>query len=322
MGRSKSKWTSVLLGLLLLTGCVKGVPLETHTPDSTTTPGPAQNVSLTRTITPTLANIPETKTVTWSELISPDGKRTAVVFVTTFTQPEAEEIELTVISRDGKHRQIVESIHFDRLVYLMDLPQRGHIYLKIVQWSVDGKSLYFSKAYPYGTPCSMSWLGQGGADLRKFDLDTGETTVLLDRLAIEMLFSPDKQTLLYTPGFNSQVVLYNVLTHEKTSLPLPDLADVNPGFELEKNTSGLLWSPDGRFAVYAVLKGICDAPIALSSVIMLIDTSNLSQEIILNEKDGFLPIKWENPNGILLQDNEDSYWWLNPTTKEITPAQP
>lgn len=297
----------------------------------TSAPTPIPTAEFTKTIEPTLTptiiptetvspiNTPEVKTNVMEKSTSPDSAWTAIVSDTTFTEPQGEEVKLTIISSDGKRRLDVDSVHFDHYVDLMDLPQKDHIYLRVFQWSNNSKNLYFSKAYPYGTPCSLSWLGTGGADLRQFDLMTGKTKILSNELAIEMELSPNEQQLIYTNQINGNIFLRDLITGYKNVFQVPE--SQHDSF-FETSTTGLHWSPDGKYVVYAMLVGVCDSPIALYSDVLLIDIQKMTQTVLINDaKGGWLPIEWRSQDKIKLQDNDDNFWSLNPVTKEITPVQ-
>lgn len=91
---------------------------------------------------------------------------------------------------------------------------------------------------------------------------------------------------------------------------------------METVTRNTIWSPDGKTLIYAHHLGFCDYKVWFSYIIQ-VNLSTQQQTILIeHNKNGYVPIEWNIQDRIVLKDNDDNLWWLNPNTKEIDPAQP
>ncbi|MBK9924282.1 MAG: hypothetical protein IPP66_03235 [Anaerolineales bacterium] len=127
--------------------------------------------------------------------------------------------------------------------------------------------------------------------------------------------SPDETKLAYIHGWDGNVTLLDIEKQTWEAIPLPPITNVDGAVD---TTEHILWSPDGNSFVYAVLWGDCGW--YLFSYIMQFDINTHTQTVLINnDEHGYLPLEWNEQEKILLLDNENHNWWLDLTTKKITP---
>ena len=191
----------------------------------------------------------------------------------------------------------------------------GYLYPYIFKWSDQGDFLYYSHLTTGGDGCYIP-SEPGGYGLRRFDLLTGEDTLVLEKRGTWLALSPDETKLAYVQGWDGNVTLLDIEKQTEQTVPFPPITDV---YGLVDTTDYIYWSPDGNSFVYAFLWGDCGD--YFISYIVHFDINTQEQTILINhDEHGYIPVEWNEQDKILLLDNENNNWWLNPVTKEITPA--
>ena len=294
--------------LVILTSCTS-MPTQSPTIDITITPQPIFTLTPEPTNTPSPIGTPETETVVFEESTSPDGLWGATIIRT--IQGENYNIRFTVSNNFNDQTWVIENLDFKK-----PEPLVGYHYPYIFTWSDNGKYLYYSHLTTGGDGCYVP-SRPGGFDLRRVDLLTGEDVVIQEEGGTWLALSPDESKLAYVQGWDGNVTLLNIENQNEQIIPLPPITDV---YGLVDTTDYVFWSPDGNSFVYAFLWGDCGD--YFFSYIMHFDINAQKQTVLINhDEHGYIPVEWKEQDKILLLDNEDNNWWLDPTTKEITPAE-
>lgn len=299
---------TTILAVILISCTSESTQIATVEFTKTVEPTLTPTIIPTETITPT--NTPEISTDVLDKSTSPDGTWTATI--TRTKQDKNYHLLFTVSSSSKNQTWVVEDLKF----YEPANPLNGYKYPYIFKWSDDGDSLFYSHLSTGGDGCYIL-SAPGGFDLRKVDLSNGMIVIIQDGGGTWMALSPDESKLAYISGWDGNVTVLDIKTKTEQTFLLPSIPKED-GFE--KTTEYAIWSPDGRNIIYAYLWGSCGE--YLYSYIILVHLQNQQQTILLNrDEHGFIPIKWNIQDKILLKDNENNNWWLNPFTKEIIPAQ-
>lgn len=303
----------VISGMMLISNCgSSNLPASpTATFISSTEEPAATRIYLTDT--PQATSTPEITTAILEESTSPDNKWTAAVTIT--TQGTSKHLQFMATNNLDHTSRIISSRDFQE----PENPLDGFVYPYVFQWSKTGDHLYYSLLSTGGDGC-FTQSRPGGTDLYRYDLNAEEIdfAVLVD-YSSWIALSPKEEKLAYVEGWGDGVVIFDLLTRDRFVLQLPS---IDNELSMETATRYIRWSPDGRSFVYAHLLGVCDYKIWYSYVIE-VDSITREQTILVDHDDrGYIPLEWNALDQILLEDNDEQHWILNPNTKEITPVQP
>ena len=306
----KLKWLIyTTLILVILSGCIS-TPIQALPTIIADTVTPKISPTAQPTNTPSSTNTPEIKTHILDESVSPDGLWNAMIIRT--IQGENYNIKFTVLNNFGDQTWVIENLDFKE-----PEPLVGYHYPYIFKWSDNGKYLYYSHLTTGGDGCYVP-SRPGGFDLRRVDLLSGEDVVIQEEGGTWLALSPDESKLAYVQGWDGNVTLLNIENQIEQIIPLPPITDV---YGLVDTTDYIFWSPDGNSFVYAFLWGDCGD--YFFSYIMHFDINTQKQTVLINhDEHGYIPVEWKEQDKILLLDNADNNWWLNPIKKEIIPTKP
>ena len=236
---------------------------------------------------------------TWS-LPSPDGKWIAQGTEKYPTTGGEYFRGLKVVSQDG----IVEWILVDKWEEWL----LGYPLPRPLRWSPDSRYFYFTTMFvPDGCGLFIN-----GSDVQQLDVTTGRLTELVPRVSSALSLSPDTTMLAYiTEG--PALVLRHLATGAEQQIRLDVPADSPAG--------SIVWSPDGNAIMLTTAVSPCGPPDWAQSVIR-VDVTALSQTTILDDDKRLLQtVEWPEAEKVLLQDWNGNFWWLNPTTGELTPKE-
>jgi len=307
------KWkliTYVFVFLVILASCVS-TPAQSPLSNSTDTP--RATITQSSIAVPTATSSPtsthETRIYIPEDSTSPNGEWRGIVTITTI----GEDINILFELSNSNSGQVwqVENKDFKE----PENPMDGYLYPYIFKWSDNDNSLYYSHLTTGGDGCYIP-SEPGGYGFRKFNLSTGQDTLILEKRGTWLALSPDETKLAYIQDWDGNVTLLDTESQAEQIIPLPPITDVDG---LVDTTDHILWSPDGNSFVYAFLWGDCGD--YFISYILYFDINTQKQSVLINhDEHGYIPVEWNEQDRILLLDNEDNNWWLDPTTKEITPV--
>jgi len=305
----------VLISLLLIffVSCTSAPTptVETAEPSATVKPNFTPTPSITKT--PYQTRTPKADITILEESTSPDGVWTAMI--TRTIRGKNYNLHFEVQTKQNNQTWVVENLDFTE----PENPLEGYKYPFVFKWSSDGKSLYYSHRSTGGDGCyGSSMFNFGGLDLIRFDLSSGDAVTIRDDWATWMVFSPDETKLAYISNWDGNVNVLELGSNKELALLLPSIPDE---YGLVNSVEYAIWSPDGRALIYAYMWGSCGDYFLSYLIHVNLDTQ---KQTFLVERDehGYIPIEWNIQDKIVLKDNDDNLWWLNPTTKEIVPAQP
>ncbi|HNH26071.1 MAG TPA: hypothetical protein PKJ84_11140 [Anaerolineales bacterium] len=262
------------------------------------------------TVTPVFTNTPVAETVVFEENMSPNGEWTGVVSVT--TRDTQKNVNFIVVNNINNQKWTLEDINFLE----PDNPLNGFKYPYVFMWSKDGRYMYYSHLSMGGDGC-FGHFKPGGSDLIKFDLLLGIFVVIKEDSATWMALSPDEEKLAFVDMYGGNVSVLDIQKGITASFPLPDLEDAQGYYN---DTSDIYWSPEGDSLVYAYYIGVCDFIYPASYIIQVFPESNYQKILIENSEESYEPVKWDIEDKILLEDYDNKQWWLDVTTKEISPV--
>jgi WD40 repeat protein len=313
VGKSGYKWTLIstaLIFALVISACRSTPSARTPVAGTTATSNPTITMTPQSTSTPVPTDTPEISTHIWETSTSPNGEWDATITGT--KQGENRTLFFKVANNRRYKIWEVENVGFAE----PENPMNGFRYPYIFDWSEDGRYLYYSHLSTGGDGCYIL-SRPGGFDLKRFDLATGEDVTILDKGGTWLALSPDESKLAYISGWDGNVTVLDMESKQERTIPLSSITEV-PG--MVDTTGHAFWSPDGNHLVYAFLWGDCGD--YYYSYIIDFDLRTQKQSVLIDQDEhGYVPIGWSTPDKILLEDNQATYWWLNPTTKQITPAQ-
>lgn len=299
--------------IVLLASCAP-VPTQTvKIVESTATSKPNVTSTPSITKTPYQTRTPKADVVILEESISPNNTWTATI--TRTIRGKNYNLHFKVTNKQNNQIWVVENLDFTE----PENPLEGYKYPFVFKWSTDSKYLYYSHRSTGGDGCyGSSMLNFGGFDLIRFDLSNGGIVTILDDPATWMVFSPDEKKLVHIHDWDGNVNVLEIATEKELVLPLPPIPDE---YGLVNSTEYAIWSPDARTLIYAYMWGSCGDYFLSYIIHVNLDTQ---KQTFLVERDehGYVPVEWNTQNEIVLKDNKNNLWWLNPNTKEITPAQP
>jgi len=227
-------------------------------------------------------------------LPSPDGSQ--IAWGTNAFDPangNASRSTLNIANVDGSNLQTV----LDKSL------ENQSILPEPIQWSQDGKTLYFTNE-PYGIGGYI--LFRGGPDLQKVDVATGTVTPILDDLGClcAMSIAPDGSMVARIIGVEPLVlVLHDIATgKEQTS----NLAAGH------LQAGDILWSADQKSLVYTLAVSNPDSE---KYAIVQVDTATLKQTTLVPDDERLLySVEWPDSNLIWAGDKDSQVWLLAPDT--------
>lgn len=302
--------TFALATLLILTSCISS-PVQNSSADLPITAGQTSTLSPILTITQlTPTKTAETKKVVLEENSSPNGEWDATISLT--TQERDKIIEFRVSSKSKNKEWIIEQTEWNEL----ETPSSRVPFPYIFQWSQDNNFLYYSYQPNFNDGC-FGIFRPGGLKLKRLDLNNKEIITILNSTATWMALSPDEKKLAYIEDWGPDITILEIDKKAKTVFTLPEIQN---DLGMETDTSHIIWSPNGKALIYAHLLGVCDYKIWYSYIIHVNLETQQKTILVKHNDQGYIPLEWNNTDGILLKDNDDINWWLNPNTKEITPV--
>ena len=314
--RSQRLFVTILL-VLLLVGCTHSTPtlppLVTNIPFTET---PAQTPTLTPTSImtplPSKTPIPELLASPTPDLTdfesqmwfssSPDGRWSAQ---TTAQFPTGSAggsyyTQLAVSQTDGSFEWII--------VDAWEEWGLGYTIPQVVQWSHDGRYLYFTNR-PVPDGCAVF---VNGLDLHRFDLSDGSVTELVPPAGLWLSLSPDETTLAYIGYADRGLVIRDLATGTEREMPLSPGPDYQAGH--------IVWSPDGAALALTLALRPCTTNWADATSIVYVNVVTMEQTTLLAEdRRLFITLEWASENRVLLRDNDNSEWLLDVTTGHVTP---
>jgi hypothetical protein len=312
-------WFSVAMN-----GCSSPVRKLTNTPQAMPSANPTFTVSatsvpsqmVTHTEIPLHASqtsIPPTQTSSATEAqiidqwLSPNRRWTAMV--TRITRTGTERVVFTVDNDHGRIVWLVEDISFS------EDPPTGFSFPKPFYWSQDGHFLFFTHSSS-GDGCFGGGL-HAGWDLYRLDLATGGVEQISSKGGSWISMSPDESTFAYL-FYAKAITIHDISTGREFMLDMP-LSQESIGMELDARY--ILWSPGSRFLVYVIMAGVCDGEEESDyNWLVMVDVHNETHKLVLERDErGLIPISWTVDQGILLRDNQQHMWWLDPESGEMIP---
>lgn len=314
--RSQRPFATILL-VLLFVRCTKSTPTLpplatdipfTETPTQTVTLTPPPTVtplpSKTPTPEPSVTSTPDPTNFelrTWSSS-SPDGQWSAQT-TAKFPAGGAGEnyyTQLKISQTDGGLEWVIVDIWEEWGL--------GYTIPQIVQWSQDGRYVYFTNR-PVPDGCAVF---VNGLDLHRFDLGDGSVTELVPPVGLWLSLSPDESTLAYIGYADRGLVIRDLATGVEREMKLEPGPDYQAGH--------IVWSPDGVALVLTLALRPCTTNWADTTSIVHVDVATLEQTTLIAEDPRlFITAEWITENQVLLRDNDDIEWLLDMTAGQVTP---
>ena len=311
-----------LVGILLLcAGCV--APMNaSNTPSLSITVLPTKDLSPammtvtsikratvlpTKTIMPTskpalITPPPPQNSTSIQAMVSPNAEWIAQ---TSFDQPgEQYHIQFKLFRKDGTKTWTIVDYWQSGL---------GYSYPQLHHWSQD--SLYFYS--------SERWIADGGCELfpievtwQKIDIETGQVVDFALPLGRGHAISPDDTVIAYV---SADAPPYFYLRDLKSGREQKLLLPVRKGESEQAEAGNIVWSPAGDAIVLTISNGnFCNSSkLDFSLVRVNIPSLELNELIPIN-RDLLRPLKWVQPNYILISDWNGYTWWINATNGQPT----
>lgn len=321
----KRRFVIIVILILLFVGCNQRTPsltlMPTETPSTARIERPTFTPTLmsTLTVTPLLTQTPTEEILgtptdvtgtptpdlaalqlrTWSST-SPDGKWIAQV---TAAFPVSNGgnyyTQLKVLKVDGTLEWVIVDEWLEwGLGYTIPQP---------LQWSRDGRSLYFTNR-PVPDGCAVF---VNGSDLHKVNLSDGSVRALVPSVGLWLSLSPDETMLAYIGYGDRGLVIRDLATGAERETKL------DPGQRYQ--AGNIIWSPDGTALMLTLALQPCSTDWADSTSIVRVETTSLEQTTLIREdKRRFITVEWSTADKVLLRDGEGDYWLMDATTGQVT----
>lgn len=192
---------------------------------------------------------------------------------------------------------------------LMDRVQdagMGYDVPEVIRWSADGQTLTFTNR-PVPDGCGLF---VNGSNLFQADLATGQVVELMPALARSLGLSADAGRVAYLPwGPAPNLVLRDLATgaERQIALNIP-LADAG----------NLIWSPDGQSLVLVQAVDPCSNTTTYTVVRVDLETG-AAETLLEGDERQFTIVEWPEMNTLRLQDEDGSWWRLDPDTGALDP---
>ena len=240
--------------------------------------------------------------------ISPDGKWRVTSSISDpvpvaageaeqFQTGEKYHVELTVSATDGSVTwTAVDEWRSWGLGYTVPAP---------LQWSQDGRSLYFSNV-PVPDGCSAF---VNGGDLWRLDLADGSVTEIVPYVGLVLALSPDATQLAYYGSFGRGFILRDLATGSEQTIPLPE-------WSTDWDIGGLQWSPnDEQLLLTQVLDPCSPEP---ATAVVLVDVEALAAVTVVEQDErNFTILHWLRDDEVRLLDGEGRIWYLEVFSGEM-----
>lgn len=215
---------------------------------------------------------------------------------------------LYVTGRGYKRDWVVEKIDIENFM--------GYTLAWPLAWSQDEKILYYTHRFGGGDGC----FGQEdfyGTDLFEFDLESGESTQILPKVGYWVALSPDQT--MFSALDREGLVIYEMETGGQQRISFDTIDGYNGGTVFHR--SDLIWSPDSRSIAYTLSIDICNGPNDAKSSVVLFDVSSMESLILIeNDEHCYTTVEWLDNGLILLQDENQQNWEIDPSTAELDRA--
>ena len=188
------------------------------------------------------------------------------------------------------------------------------------RWSKDSRYIYFNThvAIDGYVPFYQ------GAGLQRLDVLNGKVSEILSSgymsdptyhiyswNFVPFSLSPDDKQLAYIKNFDdqTQLVIRDIKTDSEKSLT----------FKGYSNAGSIAWSSQQNQLVLSIAKGTNWSNTLCT--IELVEVDSLTPRTLVKDKDlVFDPVIWVNSHTILVQERGGHYFYLDITTKKLTPA--
>jgi hypothetical protein len=192
------------------------------TPEASETPAPTATLIAAATTTP----LPGALVPDWTST-SPDGQWTATAYTADLFAGGDYYTRLRVEGSTGA--QVWTPVDEWRPMGL------GFTLPALLQWSADGRRLYFTNL-PHPDGCSQF---VNGGDLQVLDLATGQVTELMPEQGLWLALSPDEARLAYIGYGDRGLVIRDLATRQEQPISVPRPSEGAP-------LGAVGWAPDGR----------------------------------------------------------------------------
>jgi hypothetical protein len=200
-------------------------------------------------------------------------------------------------------------------------PILGDNLVSMWDWSMDSRHFYFQyvgSGEAGEGKCNLFGI-QGFLQLLRFDVQTGQITRSSLPEGSEHRISPDETLLAYIrSGKPLQLVLRKIKTGAEQTIPLPIY---HPPIHTGIDSAGdIHWSPNGHSLVLSITNGtICGE--SKTSTLLRVDLEPLAMTELIREDKTFIFVKrWPVAWHILVEDLNDSTWWIDALTGETVSA--
>jgi hypothetical protein len=176
-------------------------------------------------------------------------------------------------------------------------------------WSKDGETLYFVNDVFQDGCIYYPYIGE---KLFSLNLNSGEIITILDEFAYEIKFSPDESKIAYFGSGDIGLQILDLATERKIEFEYlyPDMNTIQ---------YGLVWSPDNNQLAFTISFDTCTDERATS--VVLINIADNSQQILIDEDERLIYAReWLGKNTILVSDESDNFWFLNPASGGLISA--
>ena len=281
------------IGCLLLTACIQ--PPSAHT-----IPVPATAVEATAPVTETVTvdQLAGFDQQSWSAT-SPDGVW-QIAGLTALPQASGEQYytEMRVQRADGSVKWLPVATWSNFGL--------GYTTPQLVQWSPDGRYLYFTNA-PVPDGCALF---VNASDLQRLDLGSGEVQEVLPTNSTGSLaIAPDGKTVAYSHA--DEVVLRDLDTGEVRSQKV--MAE-----EASYQLGNYVWSPDSQQVAFTIANAPCQPPTWRHSILQMDAQTLATTTLIEPDQRRFTITAWPEAAQLLLLDAEHQPWALDITSGAIS----
>lgn len=167
----------------------------------------------------------------------------------------------------------------------------GYTTPRVVHWSADGQSLYFTNA-PHPDGCGLFI---NASDLHQLDLTTGAVAEILPPNSTWVLAAAPDGTIAYLQA--NELKLLDPTTDTTVSIVL-DMAETNV------QIGNLVWSPDSQQVAYVVATDLCLPP-TWRHALYTVDRHGEDVRLVLPaDERRFRIVEWVDESHLLLMDLE------------------
>jgi dipeptidyl aminopeptidase/acylaminoacyl peptidase len=185
----------------------------------------------------------------------------------------------------------------------------GYTTPRPLQWSPDGRYLYFTNA-PVPDGCGILI---NGSDLQRLDLSDGSVLeVLPPNSTWSLAVAPDGKTVAYS--HHDELYLLTLATGDYSATKL-EMLDTNSAW------GSIVWSPDSQRLAFTVAYERCMTPQWRQSIIVM-DLPSLMLTTLIEKDERLLTThQWLDDDHIQLHDHEGKIWEMDVITGSTTPGE-